>query len=186
MSCHAVSTHLAAHSHTIEHLCGVRAGADRTRLALTVILTVGNLTYTAKTVALYNALEAVSLAGADDVDERSVGEHLYREGVAQIQLLFKSGELGQVTLGLYAGLLEVSQQGSVSMLLGCFLEAELNGLVAILLNTLQLSNDAGTQFNNSAWYVLNLGTEKGSKSDCVSNYYWQVSRFLRTIVKTGH
>ena len=35
---HALVTHLATHAHALEHLCGVRAGTDRTWLTQTVIL----------------------------------------------------------------------------------------------------------------------------------------------------
>ena len=54
------------------------------------------------------------------------------------------------------------------MLLSDVLVAYLDGAVAILLHSLDLSNDARTGFDNSAWDVLPLGTEDGCHSDFLS------------------
>lgn len=54
------------------------------------------------------------------------------------------------------------------MLLLLILEAQLNSCIAIFFDTLNLSNNTRTCFDNSAWYVLTLGTENGCHSDFLS------------------
>ena len=165
---HSVATHLATHAHTLEHLCGIRTCTDTTGLAQTVVLTVSGLTYTAETMTLDNALEAAALGGTDDINEVAAFKHLHGDSVTKVQFLVKTCELGQVSLGCHTGLLEVAERRSRSVLLLLVLKAELDGIVAVTLYALYLSDYTRTQFDNSAWYVLTLGTEYGSHSDFLS------------------
>ena len=54
------------------------------------------------------------------------------------------------------------------MLFLCILETYLNGCIAILFHTFNLSNDTRTNFDNSAWYILTISTENGCHSDFLS------------------
>ena len=106
--------------------------------------------------------------GSDYINECAVSKQLNGDGVTQIQFLFETCELGQVSLGRYSGFLEVSHQRCRGILLLCLLITELDSAVAILLHTFHLSNNTRTYFDNSAWYVLTLGTEYGCHSDFLS------------------
>ena len=78
------------------------------------------------------------------------------ESVAQRGECFKSFELGQVSLGGYSSLLEVTCFGLVGMLLLFLHEAYLDCLVAVVLKSLYLSNHTRTCFDNSARNVLSV------------------------------
>ena len=123
------------------------------------------LTYTTKTMTLHNALEALTLRGSYNVHIISAVEHLYGQRVTEIEFLFETTELGQVTLGGNTSLLEVTEQRSRSILLLCLLETYLNGSVTILLNALDLGYHARTYFDYSARHILAVGTEHGCHSD---------------------
>ena len=163
-----VATHLSTHAHTLEHLSGIRAGTDRTGLAQTVILTVSALAYATKAVTLHYALETMSLGSCNNIHISSVGKEVNGECITQIQLLRKTCELGQVSLGCHTSLGKVTLQRSRYVLLLSVSESKLNGIIAILLYALHLSDNTRTQFDNSAWYILTLGTENGSHSDFLS------------------
>ena len=55
------------------------------------------------------------------------------------------------------------------MLFALFVIGNLNRLVGVLLDGFDLRNNARTSLNDSAWYVLTLGTVNGSHSDFLSN-----------------
>ena len=165
---HTIASHLAAHAHSLEDFRGIRAGTNGTWLTKTVVLTVSCLAYAAEAMTLYYALEAATLRGCDDINERAVCEQVNGDSITQVEFLFETGELGQVSLGCYSCLLEVAHERSNGVLLLGIFEAELDSIVAILLYALDLSNNTRTQFDNSAWYILTLGTENGSHSDFLS------------------
>ena len=54
------------------------------------------------------------------------------------------------------------------MLLLIVLEAQLNCSIAVFFDCFNLSNDARTCFDNSAWYIFTIGTEYGCHSDFLS------------------
>ena len=126
------------------------------------------LTYSGEVVTLHDALEALTLGDTADVDEGGILEDIHRQLIALLKLLSIILELGQVSLGRCSGLLEVTLEGLRDVLLSDVLVAYLDGAVAILLHSLDLSNDARTGFDNSAWDVLPLGTEDGCHSDFLS------------------
>ena len=165
---YALVSGLTGHAGTFENLCGVRAGAYRTGGTQTVVLTVGGLSDTAESVATYDALEAFTFRCSDDVYILGTFEKVYRDNVAGFVSLFKSFELGQVSLGGYSGFFEVSHFGLGGMFLFLFDETHLYGLIAVSFNRFYLSNYAGTYFDNSAWNIFSLGTENGCHSDFFS------------------
>ena len=125
------------------------------------MLTVGSLAYTTETMALNNALETLTFGSSDNVYELGTVKQFYCYSVTQIQFSLKFFELGQVFLGCYSSLLEVTHQRLCSVLLLLVLEAQLNSCIAVLFYT-------RTCFDNSAWYILTLGTENGCHSDFFS------------------
>ena len=66
--------HVPGHAEAFEDLCGIRAGADGTGCAESVVLAVGRLSHAAETVALHNALETFNLACADNIDKAALLE----------------------------------------------------------------------------------------------------------------
>ena len=133
------------------------------------MLAVCGLTYTTETVTFYNALEAFTFGGAGDVDKVAVGEDVHADGVTKGIFFGKTIELGQVSLGGYAGGFEMAEFGFGAVFFFLLLKTELEGCIAVFLNCLDLSNHARTYFDNSAWNVFSLGTENGCHSDFFSN-----------------
>ena len=157
--------HLAAHAEALKHTCWVRAGADRTWLTQTVVLTVSRLAYATETMTLDDALETMALRGADDVNEINVREEVDGDDVTELILLLITLEFGEVLHRSYTCLLEVTHYWLRDMLLSSLLEADLYSFITILLDRLDLSHNTRTYFNNSAWHVLAISTEDGSHSD---------------------
>ena len=127
----------------------------------------GLLAHTTETVALHNAGETFTLARTYDVNVWGVVEQLDGYHVSKVVLFIKC-ELGQVSLWCCAGLLEVSHQRMARVLLWFLLETHLNCVVAIFLDTFDLSDNTRTYFDNSAWNVLSIDTEHGCHSDFLS------------------
>ena len=165
---HAISTHLTTHTGTLKHFSGIRTSTDRTGFTLAVILTVRRLSYTAETMALHYALETFTFRCTNYIHVGRIIEQFNRKGITQIQFLLKTCELGQVALGRYSSFLKMSHQRIRRILLLCVHETNLHSSVTIGFYILHLSNHTRTSFDNSAWYILTLGTENGSHSDFLS------------------
>ena len=132
------------------------------------MLAVSSLTYTAESMALNDALETLTLGGTYDVNEVVLVEKVYVDHVAELVLVAETLELGQVALGSHTGLLEVTELGLGAVLFLLLLETKLQGIVAVGLNCLDLSNHTRTYFDNSARQILAVGTENGCHSDFLS------------------
>ncbi len=74
-----------------------------------------------------------------------------------------------MSLGSHAGLAEVAEFGLGEVLLLLVFKTKLEGLVAVGLYRLNLSNNTRTYFDNSARHVAAVGTENGCHSDFLSN-----------------
>ena len=168
VSGHLFITHLTAHWHVFEHTRRCGTSTDRTWLAQTVVLTVSGLTYTAEAMTLHNALESLTLRCACYINVSSIVEKFHSDYITEIVFLVIS-ELGQVSLWCCTGFLEVTHHLLCRVLLLLVLEAHLNGSVAIFLDSLYLSYNTRTYFDNSAWQILALSTENGCHSDFFSN-----------------
>ena len=164
----AFVAHLASHAETFEYLCGIRAGTDRTGSTETVVLAVSSLTNAAEAVALNYALEAFTLGGTDNIYERTFLEEVDCESLTQLGKSFERFELGQVSLGSHSCFLEKTGLGLVGVFFRFFLKTYLDSLVAIFLKSFYLSDNAGTNFDNSARHVFAVGTENGCHSDFFS------------------
>ena len=117
---------------------------------------------TAGTMTLHNALIAVALGDTGDVHVIAGGEHGGIDLVADIELgSVVKFELFQDTQSL-AGLLAVTQFGFGELALGDFIEAQLNGNIAVLFRGLFLHDGAGACLNDSdrddlAGFIEDLG-----------------------------
>ena len=165
---HLLVTHLTAHRHVLEHARRSGTSTDRTGLTQTVILTVSSLTYTTETMTLNDALESFTLRCACYINVSSIVEKFHCDYVTEVVLLVIS-ELGQVSLWCCTSLLEVTHHLLGSVLFLLVLEAHLHSCVAIFLDSLYLSYNTRTYFDNSAWHILALSTENGCHSDFSSN-----------------
>ena len=141
---------------------------DGTGSALTVVLTVSGLSHAAEAVTLHDALEAFTLGCADNINKFNVVEHLYGELVTSLVLTIKSFELGQESLRFHSGLLEMTCHGLGGVLVLLLDKTQLQSLVTVGFNSLHLSDNARTYFDNSARHVLAVGTENGCHSDFLS------------------
>ncbi len=74
-----------------------------------------------------------------------------------------------MTLGSYAGFLEVAFHGLRGVLRFLLFETDLHSLVAVFVGCLQLGNYTRANFDNSARQILAVGTENGCHSDFLSN-----------------
>ena len=132
------------------------------------MLTVSSLAYTTETMTFNNTLKTFTFGSSDNINELGTVEQFDCYSVTQIQFSLKFFELGQVFLGCYSSFFEVSHQRLCSVLLLLVLEAQLNSCIAVLFYSFHLSNNTRTCFDNSAWYILTLGTENGCHSDFFS------------------
>ena len=126
---------------------------------------------------LIDALIAVALADAGDIDEIAGLEGVGLHNVADVQL---SGvvqvKFAQVLLGRHASLVQVAHLALGQLLLGNILEAQLNRIVAFLFGSLLLNDRAGTRLNDSdgdhvAVLVKNLGHTHFFADDCLHVYF---------------
>src|SRR5690349_19569223 len=74
---HAIATKTARHADTLHNAARVRRVTQRTRSALTVVLTVSSLTDTAEPVTLDNTLKTFTLRCAHDLHLLTFGENVY-------------------------------------------------------------------------------------------------------------
>ena len=159
---------MSGHAEAFEDLSGVRTSTDRTGCTEAVVLTVSGLTHSAESVAFYDALEAFTFAGADNVHETTFSEEVYSESVSQCGGIFKL-ELGQVSLRGYTGFFEVAGHRLGSVFLFFVLETQLHSLITIFFDSFNLSNHTRTYFDNGARNIFSVGTENGCHSDFLSN-----------------
>ena len=125
-----------------------------------------SLTYATETMTLHNALEAVTLGGADNIYELNVTEEItHSDYITELILLLVTLKLCKVLHWSNTCFLEVTHHWLGDMLLSGLLEADLYSFITILLDRLDLSHNTRTYFNNSAWHVLAISTEDGSHSD---------------------
>ena len=132
------------------------------------MLTVSSLTYTTETMTFHNTLEAFTFGSTYNVYIISAFEQFYGNSITQIQFCLKFFELSQVFLGSYSSFLKVAHKRLCSVLFLLVLETQLNSLIAVLFYSFHLSNNTRTCFDNSAWYILTIGTENGCHSDFLS------------------
>ena len=136
------------------------------------MLAVSLAAYTLKVMTVYYALETFTFRSTDDVHKfyvltDDIGK---RKGVAQFQLSLEiSLELYELLLRSGSCLFEMPHERRAGMLFCSFVIGKLYGGITIFFYRANLCDNARTSLNNSAWYVLTLGTENGSHSDFLSN-----------------
>ena len=117
------------------------------------------LTHTRKTVALHNALEALSFGLSNDADVLTFSEHIVHfYSVTRLKFLFKRVELHKLALWGHTCTPKVALHGLRSVLLGTLAVTELNGFIAVPLEGTYLRHDARTNFQHCAWEILPSGT----------------------------
>ena len=140
---HGVGTHATGHPHALEDTAGGRAGADGAGLAVVAVGTVGGAD-AVEAVTLHDTGVALALAGAGDVDVLAGGEQLGAELLADlVGRGVTRADLGDVAARGHAGLAEVTggrlgDLGAVDLA-----EADLDGVVAVLLGGADLGHHVG-------------------------------------------
>lgn len=133
----------------------------------------GLTAYTLETMAFNNALKSLTFGGTDNIYLLTGFKELVNgDLVTGLQLKAETFELNQMSLRSYSSLVKMAFLSTVGVLFAFFFKAQLNGFVAVSLNRLDLSNNTGTGFNNSAWNVLSISTEDGRHADFFSNQSW--------------
>ena len=127
---------------------------------------------TAGAIALHNALVAMALGDAGHVDLVAGSEGVSLDLVANVHVgSALQLELLQVLLGGYASLLQVAGLRLAQLVLLDVAKAKLDGGVAVGLNGLLLSHDAGACFHNGnrddlAALIEDLGHAHFFADDC--------------------
>ena len=133
----------------------------------------GLTAYTLETMAFNNALKSLTFGGTDNIYLLTgLKELVNGDLVTGLQLKAETFELNQMSLRSYSSLVKMAFLCTVGVLFAFFFKAQLHGFVAVSLNRLDLSNNTGTGFNNSAWNVLSISTEDGRHADFFSNQSW--------------
>jgi len=83
---HTVATHTAGHANTLHNAGSVGRVTQRTRGALTVMLTVRLLTNPVKPMTLNDPLKALAFGSAYDIDLVAFGENVDSDGFTEIFL----------------------------------------------------------------------------------------------------
>ena len=124
------------------------------------------LAQTVLTVALDNALVALALGDACDVNLIASGEDVSLQDIAHVQAGdILQTELAQGLLGGDIGLLEVASGCLVDLLGGNLAEAQLNSLIAVALDGLLLHDGAGTRLDDGHGNDLAVLVEQLSHTD---------------------
>ena len=163
---------MARHTHSGEYAGRPGRRTHRTRVTQTVVLAVSLAAYTLKVVTVNYALETFTFRSTDDIHELHVIADDVRDGngVAQFQLSREVGlELYELLLRSGSCLFKVPHKRRAGVLFCSFVIGKLHGGITIIFYRANLCDNARTSLNNSAWYVLTLGTENGSHSDFLSN-----------------
>src|SRR5690606_9160866 len=141
-------THATGHPHALEDATRGRGPADRARLAVVAVLTVGR-TDTGEVVALHDTSGALALGGRGDVDLRARLEHLSGDLLAQLVAgRIRGAQLDQVTARRDAGLLEVARVRLVDLAGIDLAEADLDGGVAVDVLAADLRDDVGRRLHD--------------------------------------
>ena len=137
------------------------------------------LTQTVLAKALDNALVALALGNACNVDLVASCEDISLQHVANVQCrnIFQT-ELAQGLLGGNVCLLEVACSCLVDLLGGNLAEAQLNSLVAIALDGLLLHDGAGTSLDDGDGNDLAVRVEQLSHTDFLADNAFNHFLFL--------
>lgn len=136
------------------------------------MLTVGRTTNSGESIAMYYALESLTLGCTNNVHEGNVlfDDVLERDDVAEFDFPLEIGlEFNELFLGSGSCLFEVPLKRRAGVLFCRFVIGKLYSGITIFFYCTDLRNNARTSLDNGAWYILTIGTENGSHSDFLSN-----------------
>ena len=167
---------MASHTHAFEDAAGRVAGADGAACAVAVRLAV-RFRAAGKVVALHDAGESAPFARACDIDPVAWFEDLDANALSDCVLRglvdLKLAQVAQVAL-----LLEMAAHGLVAAF-GCA-EAELYGIVAVAIGSLDLRDQAGPGFDHrraahAALWVEHLDHAKLSAENAIDHSFTSMS-----------
>ena len=135
------------------------------------MLTVSEISNTAETVSLDNALETFTFGCTDNVDKLAFLEDFNGKYLTMFLLmaLLKTAKLGEIALGGGVRFGEVAFHGFGGMALFLLTKSQLDGFVAVLLNCSDLCHDTRTSFNHCARNLFSVGIKKTGHSDFLSD-----------------
>ncbi len=161
---------MSSHALPFENFRWVRRSTDRARVATAIVLTVCTTTYTAKTVAFYNALKTFALRSTRYRYVLAFGKYVrYRDSLAQFLPDREVAELFYFSLWRSRSVLEVLLQ-RLCRIFGFFLaKTELQRIVAVCLFCFYLRYDAGPCLYDRARYVMTVGQINAGHADFASD-----------------
>ena len=127
---------------------------------------------TGETITVNNALETLTFRSTDNVDELDtlVEDVLNSHDVAKLELGGEVvGDLYELFLGSGPCLFEMALKSLAGVLFCCFVIGKLYSGITIFFDCTNLRDNTRTSLDNSARYILTVGTENGSHSDFLSN-----------------
>ena len=166
---HTVSAHTACHTHSFEYTAWVRRPADRTRGALTIVLAMGCFTHTAKSMALHNTLESLTLGGAYYSYFLTFSEDLTSDLFANLLIY------GTITYFFYYRLRrciclrEVIEKPFGSVLFFSFSVCYLQAFITVGIYGLLLCNYTRTSFDDGAGCLLTIRLKHTGHAEFLTN-----------------
>ncbi len=161
---------LAGHTHAFKDARRIGTSAYRTGGTQTVVLTVSQITNTAKTVTGNDTLETVTFGGSYCVDEFAFLEDINCQNFTIFLLvtLFETAEFSNITFGGGVGLCKMATHSLSGAAFFLLTKGQLNCRVSILFDGFHLCHNTRTSFNHCARNLLSVGIKKTGHSDFLS------------------
>ena len=144
------------------------------------MLTVGTVTYTGKTVALYNTLKTFTLGDTNSVDHITVSKDLLYPNLIAERFLhcIESFEFYQFRFGSGAGLLEMAHHRLGGILFLGLAKTQLHSVIAVNVFLLDLRHNARASFYHSAGNVATVLVEETCHAYFLSDQSIHRAEFL--------
>ena len=161
---------LAGHAHALEDTRRIGASTYRTGGTQTVVLTVSQITNTAKTVTGNDTLETMTFRGSYSIDELAFLEDINCQNFTMFlfMTLLETAELSNITFGGSVGLGKMATHSLGGAAFFLLTKGQLNCRVTIFLDGLHLCHNTRTSFDNSARNLLSVGIKKTGHSNFLS------------------
>ncbi len=143
-----LTTGASGHPHPLENLSGIGSGSDRTGSALAVVLTVGRIVDTAKTVSFDDPLETLSLGGTNGADDVTRFKN-FTDGNNIADSFFNNIEITEFYNPFFrsgTGFVKMAEERLRSVFYFGITKSKLEGVVPIGFVRFDLGNNAGTGF----------------------------------------
>ncbi len=134
------------------------------------MLTVSEISNTAETVSLDNALETFAFRSSDNVDIFAFLEDFDCQHftIFLFVAFLETRKLSEIALRSSTGLCKMAFHRLGGMRFLLLTKSQLNGIIAVFFDRLNLCYNTRTSFNNCARYLLTVGIKKTGHSNFLS------------------